>query len=326
MATQDRTETAALKRELLKGARSYSFFQVLRLIERMDPDGTVRIRPDLSFAFPASDIEQVRELVEQEDGERGFEVTATFLGLYGSSSPLPNFYTEELFDEALEESSVKRDFLDIFNQRLYELLYQIWLKYQLAIEVAEKGSKAHLEKLFCLLGLGNLQDTGGLLGPEILIKYVGLLTQWPRSAAGLEAILRDLLGLETLRVVPCIERRVSIPKDQRCCLGENACSLGSDSIIGSETRDLQGKFRIEVGPVDRETFFSLSPGGSKERLMREQVAFYLNVPLEYETRITMDGSQVKSTQLGSDSWSHLGMDTWIYSGDRLRHDITVTFN
>lgn len=330
MAAQNRPETpdltAELKRALIRDARRFSFFQVLRLLERLGDAGVVRIRPELSFVFPASDVAEVRELVEQEDGEKGFEVLATFLGLYGASSPLPNFYTEELFEEALEDSSVKRDFLDILNQRLYELLYEIWHKYHLAVEVTERGSRAHLDRLFCLMGLGTKEAVDSVEDARLMLRYLGLLTQWPRSAAALETLLRDRLELRRLHVIPCIERRVRIPEEQRCRLGAQPCTLGQDAVIGSETRDMQGKFRIEVGPVDRETFFSLSPGGEKERLLRRQVNFYLNVPLECEIKLTMDGRQVHTTRPGAEHWSHLGMDTWIFSGSQLTRDITVTFN
>jgi len=38
----------------------------------------------------------------ERDGHR-FLITATFLGLYGVSSPLPTFYTEDLMDEASQD-------------------------------------------------------------------------------------------------------------------------------------------------------------------------------------------------------------------------------
>ena len=108
--------------ELLARGHEFSFSQVMRLargyfgpggegeLPEVPWQGRVRVRPELSLAFPAADVRRV-ELTEDDDPF--LQVTATFLGLYGSSSPLPTHYTEELMDEASADSSVSRDFLDI---------------------------------------------------------------------------------------------------------------------------------------------------------------------------------------------------------------------
>jgi type VI secretion system protein ImpH len=79
--------------ELLDQGHAFSFVQVMRLARIfLDPNGKeglaeipwqtrVQIRPELSLAFPAADVARV-----ERDGD-GLRVTATFLGLYGSSSP-----------------------------------------------------------------------------------------------------------------------------------------------------------------------------------------------------------------------------------------------
>ncbi|MFO8111269.1 MAG: type VI secretion system baseplate subunit TssG [Desulfosalsimonadaceae bacterium] len=69
----------------------------------------------MSLAFPPADIDRIQEMDLQEHS--GYEITANFLGLYGISSPLPTFYTEELMHEAAEDESVCRDFIDVINQR-----------------------------------------------------------------------------------------------------------------------------------------------------------------------------------------------------------------
>jgi len=120
--------------ELLKCGHEFSFVQVMRLARKhLDPKGEeglpeipwqdrVRVRPELSLAFPASDVAGV-----EKDGDN-LRVTTTFLALYGASSPLPTFYTEDLMDEASNDESVCRDFLDIIHQRLYHLWFQCWSK------------------------------------------------------------------------------------------------------------------------------------------------------------------------------------------------------
>ncbi|UCG67883.1 MAG: type VI secretion system baseplate subunit TssG, partial [Deltaproteobacteria bacterium] len=136
----DADEKLRLKHELLEKGPAFSFFQIIRLLRLFslkssrtqkppsDFSETIRIKPNLSLAFPASDVESVQEVGDPEDPR--FLITANFLGLYGSASPLPTFYTEDLIDEAAQDESVTRDFIDILNQRLFALLFECWGKYR----------------------------------------------------------------------------------------------------------------------------------------------------------------------------------------------------
>ncbi len=146
--------------ELLERGQEFSFVQVMRLARRhLDPEGEagipgipwqerVRIRPELSLAFPAADVAKV-----ERDGDNQ-KITATFLGLYGPASPLPAFFTEDLMDEASGDESVFRDFLDIIHQRLYHLYFECWSKYRLLIRIVEENNPIDRERLLCLIGLG----------------------------------------------------------------------------------------------------------------------------------------------------------------------------
>jgi predicted component of type VI protein secretion system len=66
---------AGLKLELLKEGHAFSFFQVMRLLRffarqssgapksSSDLSQKIRIKPNLSLAFPASDVERIEELL-----------------------------------------------------------------------------------------------------------------------------------------------------------------------------------------------------------------------------------------------------------------------
>ena len=80
---------AGLKQELLREGHAFSFFQVIRLLRlfAMQASGTqkspsdfsekLRIRPNLSMAFPASDVESIEQFGDPENPN--FLVTANFL-------------------------------------------------------------------------------------------------------------------------------------------------------------------------------------------------------------------------------------------------------
>ena len=334
MAGPDRKSALDLKLDLLKQGHEFSFFQALRLLRRCGDatgdsagdrgggDTNLRIRPDLSLGFPASDVARIEETPE---GPPAYRVTVSFLGLYGASSPLPTFYTEDLIDEQLADSSTTRDFLDIFHQQLYLLLFRCWSRYRQFIRVVEEESEEDLEKLFCLMGIGEpeLRKVAGG-GPYGLLRYIGLFTQHPRSAAGLEGLLRDAIGGPPVELIPCLPRKARIPPDQRAVLGESGHRLGEDCFLGNEIDDRMGKFRLRIGPLDAGRFDSLLPGRPAHRRVAAMVGLYLTDPLEYDLELVLAAGEARTASLGGERWSALGLDTWSFSGDMIP-EAGVTF-
>lgn len=319
---------------LLDRAGGFTFFQAIRLLRhltgggpsgsRKDTGAMIRIRPHLSLAFPAADIEAIEPLAD----EAGYRITANFLGLYGTSSPLPTFYTEDLLEEAAQDESVSRDFLDIFNQSLYDMLYSGWLKYRQFFNVAEVKDESYLERLFCLVGLGGeaLRRSGGIPGgDDKLLRYIGLFTQQPRSAAGLSAMLRDALGDIPLEIVPCIPRKAHIPSAQRMQMGSSGSTLGIDSYLGEEIADRMGKFRIQIGPLDQEGFLQFTPGNHSYEMLVALTECYVTDPLAYEVELILGARQAQTVSLGDPIRSVLGVTTWVFSESHLG-EVRTRFN
>ena len=311
---------ADLKQDLLSKSRSFAFFQALRLLDRLGRGSKkrnslqsdfIRIRPVLNLGFPSADIDRI-DAVESDHGTQ-YRISATFFGLYGSSSPLPTFYTEDLIEEASQDESVSRDFLDIFHHRLFEILYECWLKYKLFFQIAEKQDESNTERLFCLLGLGAKQIRAEIPHAEMLLRYIGLFTQFPRSAAGLRTLLRDVLSDVPIDMTPCIKRMAKIPEAQRLKLGGVSSRLGSDSYLGEEIEDRMGKFRISVGPLNQADFLRFTPGNAGHTMLAALTDQYLTEPLEYEVELILAANQARTTSLGDPVRSVLGVTTWVFS-------------
>lgn len=316
-----------LKMDLLREGHAFSYLQTIRLLKiilgasaRGDsqdkPLGdAIRTHPNLSLAFPPGDIDQIREI--ETDAHSGFEITANFLGLYGSSSPLPTFYTEDLMSEASDDESAARDFLDIINQRIFELFYAVCIKYRQTFQIIEANNPAHMERLFCLLGIGDKPIRDKVADPYRLLRYVGLMTQRPRSGMGLELILRDALDGLSVSIIPCVERKARIPEDQRVFLGSTAHSLGTNTTIGEEVTDRMGKFRIRIGPLDTAAFRSFYPGAENYALTCFLTEYYTVEQLEYDIEVVLAEGEAKTVCLGDTDRSRLGLNTWIFSSDRI---------
>ncbi len=314
--------SSPLMENLLQSGHQFSFSQVMRLARKfLGPNGIeelpeipwqarVKIRPELSLAFPAADVAQV-----ERDGDN-LRVTTTFLELYGPASPLPNFYSEDLLDEASCDESVFRDFLDIIHQRLYDLYFQCWSKYRLVIRVVEENNPVDRERLFCLIGLGEKELRDTLPDPWSLLRYTGILTQFPRSALGLATILRDALKEKRIKIIQNVKRMVPIPRDQRMRMGMSGCCLGVDTVLGSEIADRMGKCRIEIGPLTWEAYNDFLPGTRQNEKLASLVRFYLIDPLDVELKLILAAGEAKPIVLGDPS-ARLGLNTWCFSGDTL---------
>ncbi len=334
MAGQSRRASSALKKQLLQEGHAFSFYQVIRLLRYFDgssartaeepsaeTDG-VRTRSKLSLAFPPADVDCIEEC-ETDKGPR-FLVTATLPGLYGASSPLPTFYTEDLMDEAAEDETVTREFIDMLNYRFFSLLFRCWTKYRIFLRVVEERNQADIQRLFALIGFGEKILRRGVPDAYSLLRYLGLFTQSCRSAWGLKTLLQDALGGAPAEVVPCILRKVSIPEDQRTFLGVSSASLGVDSFIGGEIEDRMGKFRIRIGPMKKEDFRLLLPGGQRYEKMTFLTKFYVTDPLEYDVELILAEKEAQCVCLGRPEWARLGLDTWIFS-EKTLGEVSVRF-
>ena len=316
-----------LKLSLLKEGGNFSFFQVIRLLRLyLDSPSSdiesaayehnqIHIVPHLSLGFPASDIASIEEVTDQHE-KANFKIKANFLSLYGASSPLPTFYTEELLDEASEDESASRDFLDIIHQRLYLLFFQSWLKYRQFQQISEEEDSSHIDRLFCLLGMGEPEFREKVEKPKNLLRYIGLFSQAPRSALGLKTLLTDALNLP-VDILCCLERKAKIPEDQRIQLGAAVAGLGSDSFLGEELDDRMGKFRIKVGPLDEPNYRAFFPGSALYKKVVMLCDLFVTDPLDYDIEVTMAGRQAKTVCLGSEQWSSLGLDSWLFSGKEI---------
>jgi len=322
MAGKDRGPSADLKERVLREGDSFAFYQAVRLLRLFatrekrfarDHDPVrecVRIKPNLSLGHPSTEIESIRRM--DEEGPL-FGITANFLGIYGESSPLPAFYTEDLIDEGSEGRTAAREFLDLVNYPIYLIFFKIWEKYRIYLRVTDEKDPKYLDILYSLMGMPTKSVRSEIKGAFHLLKYMGLLSQFPKSALGLRTLLADALDEPDLTIEPCIERKVSIPEDQRCRLGSSANQLGEECYIGSEIKDRSGKFRVKISPVKAGNFRQLLPDTPKYKRMALLANVYLNEPMEMDLEMVLSPGEVQTTGLGGMNWARLGVDTWMFS-------------
>lgn len=323
MEPQNRAPNPDLIQRLSRDARLYSFFQVVQLVQgrRQDivrvghagaPSGEVlRFRPSMSLAFPPSDLSAVETTVDSDGRERVL-VEETFLGLYGSSSPLPSHYAEDVLHDTSEDSLV-RGFLDLFHHRVVSLFYRCWEKYRYYIQFRAQARDDFSWRLLCLCGLGTAGTAErSAVPPAWLLRYASILAQRPCSAAGLGAMISDYFDRIPTDVQCCIPREVVVPRSEQCRLGVGNSTLGRDVVVGESVLDLSGKFRVGLGPMDLETYLSFLPGGDKLKIVGDLARLGAGDLLAFEVELKLQPETLPALHLAPDSWScNLGHTTWL---------------
>lgn len=316
MASKHRTESPALSSaladDLQRNGSRYGFFQAMRLLRQSVSNeqvlrDLVRVRPALSLAFPDSDIGHI-----QRDGQGRYRIEANFFGLYGVTSPLPTFYTEDLIQESMQGHSAMRDFLDIVHATLYPLLYQAWEKYRVWLTIEEQGDRHRLQQLYALVGMADLSAWHGTA--RTLLPFAGSLSAFPRSASGLEGLLQGMLRNVPVQVAPCAVRAVSIPPQARTLLGRHACRLGDDTVLGEEVMDCAGNADIVIGPLLADDFHALLPGAEQHQRIQRVVRWYLSAPVRCEFHLSIEPRERRCASLGK-GWQRLGLNTWLGKDD-----------
>jgi len=323
VAAPDRTGRPVIDR-LVHDGRRFSFYQLVQYVMRAHPEATppggtgpasrevLRFRPNASFGFPASDVEEVEAIAAPgSDLPSRYLVTVNFMGLYGPASPLPNHFTEDILWGGTDDDAA-RDFVDLFNHRILSFLYRAWEKYRHAVQFRDGRTDAFTPRLLCLLGLGTsgLEEAAGL--PLIpLLSTSGLFGARQRSAAGLEGVLRDHLDGIPVRVHTCVERWGRIPSGQQTRLGQSGSRLGEDTCLGELIRDRSSGFRITLGPMGQEEFRSFLPRGEKLGRLARLTRLYVSDPLDFDVELRLEAAEVPAFRVSLGADLPLGQMSWL---------------
>ena len=218
-----------------------------------------------------------------------------------------------MLDDEWDELSNRKNFLDVIHNHLYPLLYQAWLKYKFSTNTVEFQAGKYWEIIFSLIGLSapfrqNQKQYGYLL------KYSGILSQRSKSLIGLQTILTDYFQDLPLTVEPCVKRTVSIAGKQKSILGTQNCLLGETVCIGQEIVDRTGKFKIVIGPIDKQQFEETPWNQQALEFIRSILKVYLVQPLEFSVVLLLSEGVLQPTRLGDAAWASLGDNTWLLEG------------
>jgi type VI secretion system protein ImpH len=297
-------------------SEQYSFFQLVRLLERSNPHGAkvgqlgpveneiVRFRNDTRFVFSTSDISSV-----ETNGERT-TITTAFLGLTGTTTPLSLCLAEDIVRSDDSEGGNLAAFYDFFHHRVHSLLYRTWSKYRPMSQYEPGGTDHFTHRALCLLGVASGSPVArGALPSFVQLSLAPILVGRVRSARTLELVLKRVFPGVKISIRPFVEHQVVFDKSERIQLGRHHTTITRDFTIGRTVRDHSGRFRIRIGPVTLATSERFRPGGEDFPRLRGLVEHFTRNVLEAEVEIVLDASASPRFRLGSTIGARLGETT-----------------
>lgn len=334
-----RPTTNQLIHSLAENCKGNSFFKTVWLLQHLHSDRpnvghngpmaaeVIRFRSNASLSFPIADVAHI-ELLKEDVTPKGefalkkalFDVN--FIGLYGSITPLPVFYTEDIIQGDPEKSTV-RDFLDIFHHRLISYFYRSFEKYRYFYVYKSRAKDQFSNWMYSLIGLGHekLREIDSVDWHRLL-SFVGLLGMHSHSASTLESVISYYFGNIPVTVGQCIGKLISIEETERMQLGLKNCALGTHTTLGGHIYDRSSYFKLTIGPMDYKYYREFLPNGKNYATLRHLVQFILRDPLGFDVELLLKGGQIPGLLLESQGECQLGCSTWL--GERLDETMTIT--
>jgi len=331
----------------------FSYIQAVRLIERIrrrsdscnQPVGgdsapsqeAVQIIGDAALSFPSAEVLDLKNLAVTNDQSSPEQpvLVAAFMGIYGASGVLPYFDTQRIIDTGVRKNPEK-DLLDLFNHRILSYFYRAAIKYRAQFDyetyVSHQGQKESLLTTILLSVAG--MATPGLqkrlaFPDEWTMEFCQFFGQRSKNALCLAQMLQSFLG-HVVQVqqfqgqwLTLSTESKSLMPNRQTPLGQN-CRLGQSFIVGDRVWDVQSRFRIRIGPLNRTEFGALLPGSTNLTKVAQLVRLYVGVHLDFDIQMELMASEVPELVLDGRS-SRLGMNSWLISHQPARNKDDAVF-
>ena len=302
-----------------------SFFQMVRLLERLHPerkpvglfvapaDEVARFSAHTSFAFPASEIQSFTE----ESGKPN-RLSVNFMGLSTVNGPLPQPYVEWLLERVQARDYAPGEFFDIFNHRIISLFYQGWKKYHffVAYEQSDGTEDVVTHAVYHLLGLGTAGVRNRMAIPdEATLFYAGLLTPTRPTAQGLQQLLADFFDVPVgIEQFTGAWKRLAVNDQTRLADSESEMEcLGRATIVGDEVWDQGGTVTVRLGPMRLSRYREFLPGNAAAVQLAAWLRYYAREEFDFLIRLVLMREEVPEIKLTAEpeEMARLGFASWL---------------
>ncbi|WP_060982123.1 type VI secretion system baseplate subunit TssG [Vibrio splendidus] len=285
-------------KDLAAQPEKYDFSQAMRLLEQLQSQSTTPLQIQLkSEAMPTGNPQEIQYFSLKGNKAK---LRLAKQALSGVKGVIPNYIYEELLAAIHNEDHSLQDFLDVFNQRHYEITYRTNARRWLLVESEQNPKKTALLSHFAALGKEHKE----------YLQYSLLLSQQSRSLTTLRKILNDYFPYSIEVECKAFERRL-LPSDSLTRIGTDRdfnSRLGQGFLVGKTCLAHFNNLSIFVTPKNRNEFLEIQQDDqfAKAVLSLTQhylkdstpVAIYLNVKRSYLTRPRLSSKVSMAARLG----------------------------
>lgn len=318
MAALSRQSDRPLGAQLRDDCTRFDFYQLVRLLMREHVSAeqprpmlerAVRFRGDLSLAFPASEITDVK------DGPSGAPTTVTTpnYGVAGYLGPLPEAFSEWVQQRESDGQSAIADFLDLFTQRLNALRFRVKARVHPVLDNQDPERSSYAGPLAAIAGFAPLGLAVQLpLRRRALLGIAGLLGNRRRTLPVIEQVLQRYLAAD-VRVTPFRGAWQRIPQNAQLRLGKTNSRLGRDAVLGEKAWDQSAGIDVHIGPVAYARFRALLPGGAEHAALAALLRFLTDRQVDNHVHLRVDEATVPPSTLASRPGLQLSQSAWLTS-------------
>lgn len=302
----------------------YGFYAALRQLEclyknkprigysRKPADDAVRFGQEPSMKFAPSTLASF-----EAKGDTLSKLKVFFFGVFGANGPLPLHLTEFARSRIRNsKDDTFAEFADIFHHRLLSLFYRAWADKEPTVQYDRQDKDRFAFYVASLLGIGeSSQLKRDVIPDHAKMHFAAHLGGHTRHASGLRAILSDYFQVP-VKIEEFIGEWLNIPEDSYCFMNPDKSTgqLGVSAIIGSRSWQCQHKFRIVIGPLDRQDYESLLPSGSRLESFRSLMSNYIGFEYNWDINLILKKEQVPTARLGY--CTQLGWTSWLKASKR----------
>jgi type VI secretion system protein ImpH len=289
MESPSRQQTGALTEDILRNAHRYNFYQAIYRLRQLCPDTLIQYKANNSLAFPAGDL----QMLTQANGN----ITAmiNLMGLAGVDSPLPHYFLTAATQQENDTGSLFNDFLQLFNQRIYQLLYQAWEKMQCHV---------HRTPLYLTM-LNTLSGHALAAMPHKIYAQTALYGQKIHSVIGLKTLLEAYLKLP-LTIKSFVYTWVPVNASP---LQTQQLTLGDNTFLGRHVLTQCHRIKIYLGSLSVKQAWPLLNDHTQLHFIKHLIqnylpcgitfVLYLRIQHDSQSRFSLGDQPIK---LGSFGW------------------------
>lgn len=320
-------------RRLRQGTGAPDFFELVRRIERARRDFPrlgKALRPDREnvrfgqtpyLRFPSTDVSDITPLT----GDVEALIMTYFFGLLGVNGPMPLEFTNYVFQRSHNcYDQTWRRFLDIIHHRFLTLFYRAWATNEQAVSFDRFDDDGITDIIRALAGTPPDMPTENTDMPYLTANYASHFGTYVKSRSSLEEILRGVLKID-LKIRDHVTASYDIPSEAWCQLGNRFTAvLGKNMQLGRSYLSATREFEIQIGPVSFDECRNWLPGSIGFDRISRIIMRYLDRPLDYTIKFTINGATVPFAALGDAASAQLGRNCWLGRSRDRNKDMILT--